>query len=201
MTIYDVARMAGVKKSTVSNVINNKVVVKEETRERVLAAMAQLNYVPSPVARGLKKGKTYVLALLVPMVTNPFYSEVIEVVERVAEEHGYHLLLSVASKGEVNLLRTLQHLTSRSIDGLLLMVGRTPWDEIQKLRDRHIPVVVAAAGPVDGVPEVEFDNLAAGALAAQHLLDLGHQNIGVIVETEWHGGRLQGFTDTLLKAG
>jgi LacI family transcriptional regulator len=92
VTIYDVACLAGVKKSTVSNVINNKVVVRKETQERVLAAMAELNYVPCLVARRLKPGKTFVLALIVPMVTNPFYSEIIEVVEQVAERHGYHLL-------------------------------------------------------------------------------------------------------------
>ena len=176
-TIYDVARLAGVKKSTVSNVINNKVVVREETRERVLAAMAELHYEPSPVARGLKKGKTFVLALMVPMVTNPFYSEVIEVVERVAEEHGYHLLLSIAGKGEEHVLRTLHHLSSRSIDGLLLMVGQIPEQEIQALVQRQIPVVVALAGAVASVPEVHFDDIAMGSLAAQHLLSLGHRKL------------------------
>src|SRR5947209_7487186 len=107
-TIYDVARLAGVKKSTVSNVISNKAVVKDETREKVLTAMAELNYVPNLVARGLKQGKTFVLALIVPMVSNPFYAEVIEVVEQIAEEHGYRLLLCVEGKGDEHLLHTLQ---------------------------------------------------------------------------------------------
>jgi LacI family transcriptional regulator len=190
-TIFDVARLAGVKKSTVSNVINNKALVREETRERVLAAMAELHYVPNLVARGLKQGKTFVLALIVPMVMNPFYSEIIEVVEEVAEQHGYRLLLCIEGKGREHLLRTLQHLSSRSIDGLLLMVGHISEQEIQQVVQRQIPVVVAAAGAVTSVPRVEFDDLAMGNLAAEHLLSLGHQRIGIIVEEPWHGGRLQ----------
>jgi LacI family transcriptional regulator len=121
VTIYDVARLAGVTKSTVSNVINGKMVVREETRARVLAAMAELNYSPSPVARGLKRGKTFVLALMVPTIMNPFYAEVVEITEQVAEEHGYSLLFCVAGKDNERLHRTLQNLSSRSIDGLLLM--------------------------------------------------------------------------------
>jgi LacI family transcriptional regulator len=200
-TIYDVARLAGVTKSTVSNVINGKTVVREETRARVLAAMAELNYQPSPVARGLKGGKTFVLALLVPTLLNPFYAEIVEVVEREVEKHGYHLLLCIAGKDEEHLYRTLHSLSSRSIDGLLLMAGEVSEQEIQNLLQHGIPVVAAVVPPVKSVPIVDIDYLAVGSLAAQHLLGLGHQRIGVILEHPWHELRLQGVIEILSGEG
>ncbi len=200
-TLHDVAYLAGVKKSTVSNVINNKGSVREETRDRVLAAMAELQYVPNPVARGLKQGKTFVLALVVPMITNPFYAEIVETVEQIAKQHGYHLLLSIASKGEEHTRYLLSTLSSRSIDGLVLMVGRINEQELQKLVQRHIPVVAVAIGFMKSVSVVNIDDPAVGSLAAEHLLGLGHRRIGVITELQWHGTRVQGFTDTLAHKG
>ena len=202
VTIYDVARLAGVTKSTVSNVINEKTVVKEETRARVLAAMAELNYSPSPVARGLKRGKTFVLGLMVPTLMNPFYSEIVEIVEQVVETHGYHLLLCIAGKDEGHLQHTLQRLSNRSVDGLLLMSEGVSEQEIQNLTQRGIPIVLSVNRPfVTSVPMVSIDYLSVGSLAARHLLSLGHRSIAVILERPWHELRLQGCIEELTREG
>src|SRR5579862_4967208 len=92
-TIYDVARRAAVTAATVSNVITSKGSVGEETRARVLAAIDELDYRPNLMARGLARGRGYTLALILPNIANPFYPEIALEVERIAGEHGYHLVL------------------------------------------------------------------------------------------------------------
>jgi DNA-binding LacI/PurR family transcriptional regulator len=203
VTIYDVARLAGVTKSTVSNVINEKTVVREETRARVLAAMAELNYSPSPVARGLKRGKTFVLALVVPTMLNPFYAEIVEITEQVAEVHGYHLLLCVAGKDDEQYLHhKLQSLSARSIDGMLLMAEGVSEQAIQGITQRGIPVVLSVNQPfITSVPLVSIDYLSVGSQAARHLLEQGHRRSGVILERPWHEQRLQGYTEVLATEG
>ena len=86
-TISDVARRARVTTATVSNVITQRVPVSEKTRARVLEAIEELGYRPNLVARGLSQGKTKTLALVVPTLSNPFFAEVVEEVERVADQH------------------------------------------------------------------------------------------------------------------
>ncbi len=203
VTIYDVARLAGVTKSTVSNVINEKTVVRAETRARVLAAMAELNYSPSPVARGLKRGKTFVLALVVPTLLNPFYAEIVEITEQVAQVHGYHLLLCIAGKGdEHHLQQKLQSLSARSIDGLLLMAEGVSEQALQSITQRGIPVVISVNQPfITSAPIVGIDYLSVGALAARHLLEWGHRRQGVILERPWHELRLQGCIEVLARGG
>jgi DNA-binding LacI/PurR family transcriptional regulator len=203
VTIYDVARLAGVTKSTVSNVINEKAVVREETRARVLAAMAELNYSPSPVARGLKRGKTFVLALVVPTLLNPFYAEIVEIAEQVAQVHGYHLLLCIAGKGdEQHLEHKLQSLSARSIDGLLLMAEGVSEQALQSITQRGIPVVLSVNQPfITSAPIVGIDYLSVGSLAARHLLERGHRRPGIILERPWHELRLQGCIEELAREG
>src|SRR6185437_10695628 len=94
-TISDVARRARVTTATVSNVLTQRVPVSEKTRTRVLQAIEELGYQPNLVARGLAQGKTQTLALIVPTLSNPFFAEVVEEVEHVADQHDYQLLLSM----------------------------------------------------------------------------------------------------------
>ena len=94
-TISDVARRARVTTATVSNVLTQRVAVRAKTRARVLEAIEELGYRPNLVARGLAQGKTFTFALVVPTISNPFFAEVVEEVERVADQHDYQLLLSM----------------------------------------------------------------------------------------------------------
>ena len=94
-TITDVARRAKVTRATVSNVITQRVSVSPATRARaLLQAIEELGYRPNLVARGLAQGKTSTLALVIPTISNPFFAEVVEEVERVADQHDYQLLLA-----------------------------------------------------------------------------------------------------------
>ena len=92
VTINDVAKKAKVSRATVSAVINNRQVVRPETREKVLQAIKELNYVPSELARGLSRMEHKVIGLVVRDIVNPFHSDITEVVSEIAQRNGYNLV-------------------------------------------------------------------------------------------------------------
>lgn len=204
-TMADVANRAGVTKQTVSNVLTGKAAVREETRQKVLAAIEALGYRPNLIARGLRKGKTSILAIVVPTIANPFYAEIVEEVERVASEAHYNLLLCTSQRSAERAHSQLQILTDRSIDGLLLLDDRPISQELATVTQGHFPIVLCnwEHEPYpDRFPVVGIDYREAGYLAGQHLLDLGHrEQIAVIYEAPAHESRLRGFDDALRKNG
>jgi DNA-binding LacI/PurR family transcriptional regulator len=122
-TLDDVARHVGVTSATVSNVITGKGSVSENTRSRVFAAIEELGYQPNLVARGLARKKTFTLALVLLTIANPFYAEIAEEIERVARQHSYQLLLCNTHKDTTIGREHLKALSSRWVDGLLVMGG------------------------------------------------------------------------------
>lgn len=201
----DVARHAGVTKQTVSNVISGKVVVRKQTRERVLAAIDELGYRPNLIARGLRRGKTSVLGVLVPRIVSSFYAEMVEEIEHVAEEHQYSLLLGTTQSDLERIRHQLNVLFDRSIDGLLLAQDHYIAQELPTIAQMNFPVVLCGweTEPYpDLFPVVTVDLRHAGYLAGQHLLELGHQSkIAVIFEASAHELRLQGFCAALRAGG
>ena len=149
-TIADVARRAGVTTATVSNVLTSRVVVKEETRERVLKAVAELDFRPNLIARGLARGKTKTLALVVPTITNPFFAEVVEELERVADQHDYQLLLCLTHNSVEQGERHLERLARRWVDGFIVMSMAAATDAVVALAKQGKPVVPGSLEPGRG---------------------------------------------------
>lgn len=209
VTIYDVARHAAVTAATVSNVIRSKGSVGEETRARVLAAIEELGYRPNLVARGLARRRSYTLALLLPNIANPFYPEIALEVERIAGESGYHLLLCNTHYDPAVGRAHLEGLTGRWVDGLLAMAGGIELDDVLAAAERGMPVVLCnweGDQRSSTLSTVDVDFGHGGALAARHLLELGHRRAAAIVHwTEApnlpHVRRLEGFRATVQAAG
>lgn len=199
----EVAARAGVTKQTVSNVITGKVAVRPQTAARVRAAIAELGYTPNLVARSLATGATMTVGLFVPTVANPFYSEVVEQVENVLEEHGYHLLLCTTRGDGQRARRHLQSLSSRSIDALLIAGDRDLIDHLPLLEDSRFPVALCAweTDAPDTLPVVTIDFEHAGYLAGRHLRELGHERVAVIVERPAHVQRLEGVRRAFARDG
>lgn len=196
VTMADVARRAKVTKQTVSHVLSGNAPVSEQTRRRVLAAIDELGYRPNLVARGLAKGKTYIVALMLPTITNPYYAEIVEEVEAVAEEHQYHLLVCTTQNNPERGHRHIEVLSSRSIDGLLLLKDRYVQGELTQVMQKDFPTVLGGweIEPYpDMLPVVTIDFRHAGYLAGNHLFTYGHRTVGVISELPAHTTRLQGF--------
>ncbi|MER5639067.1 LacI family DNA-binding transcriptional regulator [Kitasatospora sp. NPDC002227] len=193
-TMQDVAERAGVTKQTVSNVLSGRVPVRPTTAARVRAAISELGYTPNLVARSLATGSTRTVGLFVPTVTGTFYAEVVEAVEDVLEEHGYHLLLCTTRLDGERARRHLAGLTSRSVEALLIAGDRDLIDHLPLLADARFPVALCAweTTAPDAFPVVTVDYEHAGYLAGRHLRELGHRRVAVLASPA-HTTRVAGF--------
>lgn len=203
-TISDVARRAEVTRATVSNVLTQRVTVSPKTRARVLQAIEELGYRPNLVARGLAQGKTLTLALVVPTISNPFFAEVVEEVERVADQHDYQLLLSMTHQSPQEGKRHLERMASRWADGFIVMGMAADITDILMLKDASKEVVLCVWNQdphAQSLPIVDIDFRLAGELATRHLLECGHRRIAAIVEEPVQWSRRQGFETALEDAG
>jgi DNA-binding LacI/PurR family transcriptional regulator len=203
-TIADVARRAGVTTATVSNVITGRVLVRPETRDRVQRAIAELDYRPNLIARGLAQGKTMTLAVVVPTIANPFFGEVVEEVERIANLHDYQLLLCITHHSTEQGERHLERLARRWVDGFIVISMAASTEDVLALARRGNPVVLGAWNSdlgAESLPGVDIDFHLAGRLATDHLLECGHQRIAAVVEVEVQQTHLDGYREALDRAG
>lgn len=207
-TIYDVARAARVTAATVSNVLTGKGAVGPETRRKVEAAIAELGYQPNLLARSLATRQTLTLALILPNIANPFYPEIALEVEETARRHGYSLFLCNTGNDEAIGHTYLQQLVSRRVDGLIVMPGGLSLEDLAAVSQQGLPVVLCnweERDELPALPMVGVDFARAGALAAEHLLSLGHRRIGLIADASVphtrHTERVAGFVATLAAAG
>lgn len=181
VTIADVAKLVGVSTATVSRVLNGKATVDPETRARVQEAMRELNYTPNLSARQLGTGQSMMLGLVLPDITNPFFPLVARGAGDAAHQSGYTLVLA-NSDGDPRLEEeALRALIGRRVDGIIVApaANRAAW--VKDIVGDQVPVVLLDRH-VDGpaMDCVAADNRAGSALAAQHLLELGHRCIGYI---------------------
>ena len=179
VTIADVAAAAGVGAGTVSRVLNNSPRVKAETRAKVLAAIDQLDYRPSPLARGLSRGRPQTLGVIVPFFTHASAVERLRGVVAALDGSRYDLVLfnveSPAHRDE-----HFASLTRRDrADGLLVASLPAPNGSLERLADAGVPVVLLDARG-KGVPAVVTDDVEGGRIATRHLLALGHERIAFI---------------------
>jgi len=199
--MLDVARRAGVSQPLVSLVIAGSPTarVADATRERVLRAAKELGYRPNVVARALVSRRSYALGLIVPELRNPFFTDVVSGVERVAAEQGYALLLCDAM--DVPAERHVEALRSRQIDGVIIDAMGAASLSPDALADLN---VVLIDQPSDIYRCVTSDAAGAGRLAAEHLLEHGHRRIGFLgpASTLWaFRMRERGFAQALKAAG
>ncbi len=207
-TIADVAKLAGVSVATVSRTLHGSTRVDPRTRERVVAAAAELHYVASPTATSLASGRTNVVAVVAPMMSRWFFASIVTTIEQALREHGYHTLLIVLGDRPGQEQERLQpEMFVKRVDGILwLNVATTP-EETALLERLALPMVCVGAA-IDGAPTVLIDDRQAARLAVEHLLGLGHRDIaylGTAVESTAHmstpAARVEAFRDSLRAAG
>jgi LacI family transcriptional regulator len=204
----DVARQAKVSLMTVSRVINNKGDVSSETRQRVLEIITSLGYRPSAIARSLATKETSTIGLVVPDVSNSFFAEITQGVERLAYSRGYHVFLCNTEEDPQRELAVIQSLEEKRVDGLILCSSRL---EEEKLIDimGHLPAVVLINRRLHQTVEDTFDSVTldderSGWVATRHLIQSGHQLIGFLAgpPASYSGAaRRKGFLTALQEAG
>lgn len=181
-TITDVARAARVSMATVSRVLNNAPSgVRATLRKRVLKAAKALDYRPNALARGLLNQRTHTLGLLITDIANSFFAEITRGVEDVCRKRGYSLFICNTDRDPTTTAEYIGVLREKRVDGVLVMAGGVPGRQpFETLPGQGIPVV--AIGRFDSpVPAIRIDNLKGGWEGANHLIQLGHRQIGIIL--------------------
>jgi DNA-binding LacI/PurR family transcriptional regulator len=217
-TIYDVAKAAGVTAATVSYVLSGKRPVSKATRERVMRYVQELGYRPNQIARSLIKQRTKTIGLVVPNIGNPFYAEMAEAAERITYAAGFRIFVTNTYRDEHLAQNLLDDLLSRRVDGIIVAseISSLAEETIQSLNATStitLPLVLCLweGNEPSFAPAVRFDFCTAGRQAAEHLLNLGHRRIGIVVdaissdgvtlETIRHFARLAGFQQALIQRG
>ncbi len=184
-TSLDVAKLAGVSRTTVSFVLNDvpSVSISAATRKRVLDASKQLNYSPNVAGKKLVSGKSYTIGLVLcqspeQIFTDAFLPQVILGVEQAAIQQGFHVLLKPVDPNDTGGYARL--ITENHVDGILLSGPRQDDTALMKLHQQRVPILLMGQLPNTDIPFVDVDATAGAELAVKHLIGLGHQRVGMI---------------------
>ncbi|HIS68502.1 MAG TPA: LacI family DNA-binding transcriptional regulator [Candidatus Gallacutalibacter stercoravium] len=202
-TIKDVAKAAGVSVATVSRVLNHEKQVSSKTREQVLRVIDEIGYTPNVLGRNLRVRATDRILVLLPSLSNQFYSSVLKGVEAVASAQGYQTMISVThndaevERGYINLLY------NRSVDGILLMSSSLPAQEITAIAAERPLVMCSEYNEGARLSTVGVNNFQAAFDAVSYLINAGHRRIAMISSEQTYSGRLrtQGYQAALKQAG
>jgi DNA-binding LacI/PurR family transcriptional regulator len=206
-SIVDVAARAGVSVATVSRALRDMPNVSTTTRDRVLLAAAELHYSASPLASGLVTGRVRSVGVVMPYAGRWFFAEVLRGIEEELRGHGYDLVLHVLAdeRRRQGFFASLP--VRRRVDAILVVALPLMSAEVDVLRTLHVPLACVAE-PVAGLHGELIDNVAAGRLAVQHLINLGHRRIACIggdprgpERFSIPGLRSQGYREALVSAG
>lgn len=180
VNMHDVAARAGVSQRTVSNVVNNYMHVKPETRRKVLDAIEQLGYRPNILAQRLRQGRTGLVGLAVPEIAAPYFAELADHVQRLAQARGVTLLIDQTGGDRERERLVLEGYQTHLIDGLILSPLSISSEDLAE-HELDFPIVLLGES-VAGGPflHVEVDNVAAARMATEHLIETGRRRIAAI---------------------
>jgi DNA-binding LacI/PurR family transcriptional regulator len=199
-TIADIAKEAGVAKSTVSRALNGSSRISEPTRKRVATAALRMKYEPNYLARNLSKRKTLTIGVILEDIMNPFYTEVAKGIETVLKDHGYTMLLTSSGyvpEAERELTRTLLR---NKVDGVLITPVSVDSEAIGLMESRQAPFFIMNDKSENrNLNWIDSDNIAGGIMAAEYLLNLGHKRFMILRSTRLRGSRdrFEGFRHAL----
>ena len=203
-TLREIANELSLSVSTVSRVVNNKGYIKESTRERVMEAVSRRNYIPDNAARSLKTGQTRTIGVIIPDVTEVFFTNVLGAVEKELSNAGYNMLLCISGEDNGKEASYVNYFSHNHSDGIILATVSENSEPIQQALEGGTSIVF-----IDNLPNVGAaydsvisDNIGASEAAASYLHGLGHRRIAAIAgkQTETTGiDRLLGFKRALAK--
>ncbi len=206
--IQDVARLADVSTATVSRALATPERVSPEARARVLEAIAKTGYVPNPAARSLRSQKTYMVLVVLPDLSNTFFSKILRGIEERLFEAGYGMIISDLDGTPEKEAHFAAFIAAGRVDGAILLNGHLFGETRMEggMSDRTgIPLVaLCEAIPSASIPQIEIDNRGAASRMTQHLASLGHRSIAYVSGPESNileRERFLGYRDGLRAAG
>ena len=194
--IRDVAKLAGVSTGTVSRVLNDHPSVTDELRARVRRIIDDLGYMPDPSARSMRSKVSRLIGIVIPDLTNPFFSELVQSAEQAAASHGYNIIVMTSFDDAAKEADRIGQLTSRKVDGIILV----PSNDFHTLKlPKALPIVVVDR-LMPGYSGIASDHRSGVRLGVEHLLKLGHRRIGFISGPRHSvpaNDRLKGYLDAM----
>ncbi|RQH08978.1 LacI family DNA-binding transcriptional regulator [Paraburkholderia dinghuensis] len=207
VTLSEVAKLAHVTAATVSNVLRNREKVHPDTAARVLKAIDELGYRPNLNARALAEGRSSTLALMLSNISNPFYPEFVLAAERAARKSGHFLMVCNTDDNAETGRAYLNQIAGTLADGVLVMNTDIAISDLYASAMHNAPILLAMWEHPESPPTlpcIAVDFARAGALAAHHLLELGHRDVGLLIGDGCGGlqdARSNGFRAAMLAAG
>ncbi|MFB2602737.1 LacI family DNA-binding transcriptional regulator [Rhizobium phaseoli] len=194
--IRDVAKLAGVSTGTVSRVLNDHPSVTDELRARVRRIIDELGYMPDPSARSMRSKVSRLVGIVIPDLTNPFFSELVQSAEQASASHGYNIIVMTSFDDAAKEADRIGQLTSRKVDGIILV----PSNDFHTLKlPKALPIVVVDR-LMPGYSGIASDHRSGVRLGVEHLLKLGHRRIGFISGPRHSvpaNDRLKGYLDAM----
>jgi len=185
VTINDIAVRVGVSHATVSRVLNDSGYVKDETREKVLKVIKELNYTPSAIARSLSTSKTNTIGVIIPDINNLFFGEIIKGITEIADEHNLNIILCVTDEDKDKELKAINVLKQQRIQGLIITPtfykNSSNSENLNALKNLGIPIIL-----IDGHVEyldfsgVFIDHIKGAYDGTSALINAGHRKIAII---------------------
>lgn len=204
VTLGMVAEHSGVSPSTVSRILNGTAVVSQEKKDAVDRAIAELGFVPNPIARVLAGGRSLSVGVVTQAIDSPYYGVALRGIEEVLDAAGYVPLFASGHWNAKEEQRCIDTLRARRVDGLIVLTGRLSDDALRKL-GKELPVVVTGRNlKASGLYSLNFNDFEGARLATHHLLSQGHRKIAFISGDPVHPDaqeRLRGYRAALEAAG
>jgi LacI family transcriptional regulator, galactose operon repressor len=203
-TMKDIAQDLGLSVITISKVLRNHPDVGEETRERVLARVKELDYRPNLAARSLVTGRSYLVGLVVPDLLHPFFAEIAKSLSQALKENGYYLIISSSEEDADLEEQEIDQLLARRLDTLIIASCRSTVDLFFRIEKQQMPyVLIDRMLPGLSANFIGVDDEAVGILATRHLIEIGCKRIAHIRGPETSPGarRLEGYKRAMAQGG
>lgn len=189
-TIKEVAAEAEVSTATVSRVLNNSLRVSDEARRRVSEAIAKLHYEPSAIARSLKQDKTFMIGIIVPDITNPYFMEISKGIEDTVERSGFQLMFCSSDENKEKESRLIQLLKEKRVDAVVIATAGGNGGTIARMSRAGLPVVLIdrSLEPHAGMNQLDLvveDNAEGAYMLTRKLLEDGHTALGIVNGPSW----------------
>ena len=205
VSIYDIAKKAGVSPSTVSRALEDHPRIGATTRKRIQELAREMDYVPSTVAKSLSANKTWTIGMVLATISDPFMGRVVEGVEQAAIEAGFNVFISTSQNDRQREIAAIKMLQKRRVDGIIVIASHL-LDQYPGffVRSKVPIVIINEQKPGETMHFVTVDDVHAAQSAVEHLLALGHCRIGYVSVTnrpKSNQYRLKGYQDALEAAG
>lgn len=205
VTIKDIAKEVGVSHSTVSRALRGMPLISEETRSRIQETAVELGYLPSAVARSLKTNRSQALGVILSKIDDPYFSEILQGIEEVAQRDSYSLFISASQRDPVREETIVQVMRQHRVDGMIICSTTFSNQQNQQFSRYGIPVVVVNNQAAEDYRySIYHDDVDGSRQITRHLIELGHRKIAYLGNSRSgriNQDRLTGFRQEMAAAG